>query len=662
MRMNALTKGLLGAYLALALLLFAGVACAQQGTATVMVYMIGSDLETEGGCASSDIVEMAEAEFGDSLHVLIQTGGANDWAIEDISGENCQRYEVRDGDIFLLQDLGPMSMMSAEAVGDFIRWGSESYPADRYAIIFWDHGGGTMLGFGSDEHDPEGMLLLSDLGEGLRLGGVHMDFVGFDACLMATLETAMTLAPYADVLVASEEVEPGCGWSYTGWLELLGSEPDVDMARLGQLIVEDYLSGCREYESEGVTMAVIDLSQIDALYEAVRACMTQAEDCMQGEERERIVVARSRAQTYGEGEYEQVDLADFISRAQVEGAEDVFAALERAVICRGGDMADSCGLAMYHPYAYPEYYDMVSAELRSIGMDEDYFTYFDDFISALVGGQSTGGGSNPFAQGGSWLSQGEASEGGSWLSQGNASQESAGQDYAGASWYNSEVANASAQESASLAQEELVLTLKGDRYVLSLSDEEWNIISEIYLQVFVDDGEGYIDLGMDNAYEFDEDGDLIVDFDYTWVALDGQIVPFNAEEEGTRADGSWYSYGYVKATLNGSRDIELMVCWDEQHPTGYVAGYRDARSGVGLPARNLFALQPGDELAFSCDYYTYDGAYDGEYGFGETLTVGVQQPAVSYEEVAEYVTQVYCYLVDVYQRGYFTESIEFSFE
>lgn len=645
MKVGAWMKALLGGMLVM--LLLSGAASAQQ-TVTFMAYMIGSDLESEGYCASSDIVEMAEAEFGEDLNVLIQTGGATQWAIEEISGESCQRYEVRDGDIQLMADLGPMSMMSAQAIGDFIRWGVQNYPADRYVIVFWDHGGGTMLGFGSDEHDPEGMLLLSDIAEALRLGGVHMDFVGFDACMMGTLEMAKALAPYADYMIASEETEPGCGWMYTGFLELLGEEPDAQTERVGQRIVEDFMSGCREYGAEGVTMAVIDLGEIDALYQAVRRCMTQAKEGMQGGERERIVVARSRARTYGEGEYEQVDLADFLSRAEMAGEKDVLSALERAVVCRAGDVADSCGLAIYHPYAYPEYYEMVSADLRRIGMDEDYFTYFDDFVSALVGGQSTGGT--------------QPAGGGLGSNSGSSALAGAAQDYTGASWYNAQIAGASAQESASLAQEELVLSEKGDGYVLSLSDAEWEIITDICLQVFVDDGEGFIDLGMDNVTSFDSDGDLIVDFDYTWVTLDGHIVPFNAEETDVRQDGSWYTYGYVKAMLNGERRIELLVYWDEQNPEGYVAGYRSARMGIGLPARNLLTLEPGDELAFLCDYYTYDGEYDGEYEFGEPLIVGSSQPAVAYEEIAEYTTQICCYLKDAYQREYWTESLELSFE
>ena len=44
--------------------------------------------------------------------------------------------------------------------------------------------------------------------------------------------------------------------------------------------------------------------------------------------------------------------------------------------------------------------------------------------------------------------------------------------------------------------------------------------------VFIDDGKGFIDLGLDNVYEYNSDGDLIMEYDGTWLALNGQIVSY----------------------------------------------------------------------------------------------------------------------------------------
>lgn len=51
--------------------------------------------------------------------------------------------------------------------------------------------------------------------QGAKCDKQPLDMIGLDACCMATLETALVLSPYADYMVASQEMEPSCGWDYT---------------------------------------------------------------------------------------------------------------------------------------------------------------------------------------------------------------------------------------------------------------------------------------------------------------------------------------------------------------------------------------------------------------------------------------------------------------
>ena len=125
--------------------------------------------------------------------------------------DESERFVIENGDMTLLQSPGSMNMTDADTLSDFIRFSAESYPADRYELILWDHGGGTMTGFGYDELYEDTSLTLSSLSTALYNGGVQFDFIGFDACLMATAEVAYALDPYADYLIASEESEPGEG-------------------------------------------------------------------------------------------------------------------------------------------------------------------------------------------------------------------------------------------------------------------------------------------------------------------------------------------------------------------------------------------------------------------------------------------------------------------
>ncbi len=54
---------------------------------TIMIYMIGSDLEADGlGYASADIEEMLEANIGENVNLILQTGGATSWKNTNIKG------------------------------------------------------------------------------------------------------------------------------------------------------------------------------------------------------------------------------------------------------------------------------------------------------------------------------------------------------------------------------------------------------------------------------------------------------------------------------------------------------------------------------------------------------------------------------------------------
>ena len=71
---------------------------------TIMVYMIGSDLESETAAASLDITEMKDAHF-DSEHtkVLVYTGGTKKWALDEVSAEEAIRI-IKGSRIYLIDD------------------------------------------------------------------------------------------------------------------------------------------------------------------------------------------------------------------------------------------------------------------------------------------------------------------------------------------------------------------------------------------------------------------------------------------------------------------------------------------------------------------------------------------------------------------------------
>ncbi len=604
---------------------------------TIMLYMIGSDLESESGAATDDIYEMAAATYGDNINVILMTGGAEYWYHSDISNYSSQYWQLKDGELHLLYDFGePVNMVTPEVLASFINDTAESFPADRYSLIMWDHGGGTIGGFGYDEYFPEYTLTLGDIDYALSLTNVKYDFVGFDACLMATAETALMLEPYADYLIASQELEPGIGWYYTDWLTALGSNPSMSTIDIGVNIVDDFVNTCTDYLSDPeATLSVVELREMPYTYSILTEYFSNATEDIYNNEYPRISGARSDTKDFGDGEYEQIDIIDFIQKADIEGEQEAIAAVNSVVkyYYNSYDVYNAYGLAMYFPYDYPEYYSQYQQILHEVGMGGEYTNFFNTFVSAMSGGQMQRS-----------KNSGDAIE----------------HDYSNEEWYDEQTADNYAQEYGGEFLEELIIDEKGDGYVLSLTDEEWEDITKIELQALLDDGEGYIDLGSDNVFEIDADGDLLIEFDYTWVTLDGHTVPFYVEDEQSISDDNWSTYGMVPAFLNGEEYIEIIVTWSNEVPLGYVSGYR-VPTEVGAPAgKGLFEFKQGDTIEWVFDYYTYDWDYEDSYIMGDVYTYDGTEIEVSYDDVGDLDAVVYFVLYDIYNNIYETEAVIYT--
>lgn len=236
-----------------------------QDKVTIMVYMCGTDLESKHGMATKDLQEMLNATISDKVSIIVETGGCSRWNNNVISNSKNQIYKVEDDGLRRLSDdAGTAAMTDPKNLTSFIKYCAENYPADRNMLIFWDHGGGSITGYGYDEKNPSASsMTLSKMNSALKSAGVKFDFIGFDACLMATLENALVCNEYADYLLASEETEPGTGWYYTNWLTELSKNTSVSTVDLAQTIIDDYISSCRSSSpSATITLSLVDLAEL----------------------------------------------------------------------------------------------------------------------------------------------------------------------------------------------------------------------------------------------------------------------------------------------------------------------------------------------------------------------------------------------------------------
>ena len=118
-------------------------------TVTMMIYVCGTDLESKSGMASSDLQEMINAKYGDNVNVIVYTGGCKKWKTSGISNSVNQIYQVKDGKMLRLEaDMGNKKMTDPATLSEFIKYCAKKFPANRNELILWDHGGGSVSGYG----------------------------------------------------------------------------------------------------------------------------------------------------------------------------------------------------------------------------------------------------------------------------------------------------------------------------------------------------------------------------------------------------------------------------------------------------------------------------------------------------------------------------------
>ena len=342
---------------------------AKAGT-TVLVYLVGSDLETRDGLATGNLQEMMKVGSGQDLNIILETGGARKEGWTTV-----RRQRVVKGGAEVIAELGAQRMTDAANLRKFIEWGVQAYPAQSYHLVFWDHGGGPLGGFGIDENYREhGTMSMPDLVAALdgaqRTTGVTFDLIGFDACLMGNAEVAHMLSPYGRYLVASEDIEPGYGWDWEAYVDHLAGNAGATALSAGKTIVDGYVAKMEKNGSNMVTMSLVDLSKVaplmNSLNEVAATIVGKLDDPDAARRHDAWAdLAYARRYThdfqtswiYGNA-YDLVDLADFITMPKLGGLDvseaqidAVQKALEEAVVYNqhGRQLWSTGGLTLYSP-------------------------------------------------------------------------------------------------------------------------------------------------------------------------------------------------------------------------------------------------------------------------------------------------------------------------
>lgn len=566
---------------------------AEAGTWAIYWYLCGSDLESNGGFATSDLMEMMEVALPENVRVVIQTGGAKTWQNDVVDADILQRYVYDSEGLTLVDELPPASMGDAATLTDFLRYCKQNYPAEKTAVLFWNHGGGSVSGAAFDERYGYDSLTLDEMQTAFGRvweadeNNPPLELVGFDTCLMAAVDVAGTFAGTAHYLVASEEVEPANGWDYTGWLGALAADPAMDGAALGEVICDAYYAGCQAVGTHSnATLSLTDLTRTGPLLEAYEAFGAEAlaAACEDPGFFSRFARIAAQSENYGGNTREQgytnmVDLGHMArqSTGLLQTAGDVLNALEDCVLYRvsGPYRAESTGLSCYYSYN-GDLNDLYGYTNVGAGQAFKYFYSYE-----LTG-----------------------------------QLDDAGMEYISGMNYEE---LPQIQSLATMGWDGMPLQVDENGVShLTLGPEADSILAGIGFSLYYFDEENDIMLllGTDNDMNADwENGVFSDNFRGVWGGIDGHMVYMELCFEGE--DYNLYS---VPVLLNGE-PYNLQVAYDFTTEEWSILGARQGIGEAGMSDKELRLLQPGDTLTT----IWYLSSYSGEDGLEayavEELTV-----------------------------------------
>lgn len=335
-----------------------------KGTWAIYWYLCGSDLESQAGAGTTDLAEMLDATMPEGVTVVIETGGSSAWMTDEISENKLTRFVYDESGLNEVGTVKNADMGKKKTLKNFLKFCKKNYPADNQAVLFWDHGGGSLGGACYDENFGGNHLTINEIGSTLKslFSKKKLELVGFDCCLMASVDTAKLMSESAKTMVASEETEPGCGWYYTDWLNALGANPTMSNKELGKAICDSYMKGCKAIQQdEETTLSVLDLGQMPNMINALN--LLGCELLSQAGENVKTISrwgrAAAKAENYGgnndsTGYFDMIDIGDFIAHGKdiIPNSYDALSTALQEMVAysvHGSLRKKSTGLSMYYP-------------------------------------------------------------------------------------------------------------------------------------------------------------------------------------------------------------------------------------------------------------------------------------------------------------------------
>jgi|GEM_PF-3587640 len=261
-----------------------------QDAYTILLYVCGSNLESDNAYATTDLKEIVAAgALPEGVNVVVETGGSTSWSStsKNITSDRTSipkaltRWTLNSSakleKVSANQQPSDSSMGESSTFESFLEWGLTNYPADKTGVILWNHGGG-MNGCCNDDNYYSDALTPAELYRALQkvLGTgsskTKLEWIGYDCCTMQVADIASINADYFHYQVASQELEDGNGWAYTNWVKKLYQSvktgTELATSDLLNTICEDFVGAYGDDYSNNQVLSAIKLDNMPAFVNA----------------------------------------------------------------------------------------------------------------------------------------------------------------------------------------------------------------------------------------------------------------------------------------------------------------------------------------------------------------------------------------------------------
>ena len=635
-------------------------------TWVVQWYLCGSDLERRFGSATADLQELLSVNLPPNVKFVIQTGGTAEWQNDTVSNGEIERYLYDDNGFQQLESFDG-DMGDVETLSDFIRYGAENFDADHRVFIFWDHGGGSVNGFCKDENTGN-KLRVNNLTEAFDSvyytspDNPPFDIIGFDACLMATYDIVNALDGFTSYVVASQEIESGYGWDYTGWASALANNPSMDGAQLGKIICDtfmDFLSDNSSDEASQATLSVIDMSRLPELREAYENYGTEA--LLNAYENPRAFFSRygrsaMNAERYGSNSDEtgytnMVDIAD-IARGTGDllpnTSDALINAVDNAVAyeVRGNYRRHGSGISGFYAFSAP--YVNVYLNLNSGSLPHKYLYHY------LVSGRLSEEAKN--------FLRGQTSDNSYSSDDSDYEEDDEDEDYDEDDDSKSSIEKLKKSKAdtdklfdlESLDDTPVDVDDDGNA-VIKLTQEQMDLISSVRCHLtYLDKKDNMFFMGSDSDVNVDWEKGIIKDnFRGVWPMLDGHFLYIDIVE-----DNEDYNVYSVPILLNGV-ECNLKVIYDFTEEKYKIIGAQKGLDSDGMADRELIKLKEGDKITtflYQTKLFKDDDIQKVKF---ETFKIG-KNPTIKDEKLKDGEYGYLFEFVSPTQDGVFAKAVSFE--